>query len=285
VTTPVDHDLLADYLGGALDGTPEHEQVSALISTSPGWRQAAQDLTLALASVSEDLHLLSGYPEKMPVDLADRFDVLLASPEMSPQPAKNPRDPLAERTVQRTAPAKRQRWRKWTVPVAVAVAMGSFFVLRNTPMVGSTFGGTTQQPVTAERMPQDSALTPESASSVPTTASGREHSRTSLRQFSSLPSESTFSQTPDYASPLSGGPGIAQQSELDRLRDPLALQKCLTFVRVALPGAITLVDYSSFEGSPALVISITSQGKGWTFVAGPSCGIDDADEIFRAPLQ
>ncbi|WP_373688915.1 hypothetical protein [Verrucosispora sioxanthis] len=34
----VDHDLLADYLGGALDGTPEHAEIARRVAQDPAWR-------------------------------------------------------------------------------------------------------------------------------------------------------------------------------------------------------------------------------------------------------
>ena len=40
----VDHDLLADYVGGALDGTPEQERIAGLIAASPEWGRAAEEL-------------------------------------------------------------------------------------------------------------------------------------------------------------------------------------------------------------------------------------------------
>jgi hypothetical protein len=36
---------------------------------------------------------------------------------------------------------------------------------------------------------------------------------------------------------------------------------------------VDLVDYASFEGSPALVVSFVDQaGERWAWVAGPECG-------------
>ena len=37
--TEVDWDLLADHLGGALQGTPEEARVAHLVATDPAWRE------------------------------------------------------------------------------------------------------------------------------------------------------------------------------------------------------------------------------------------------------
>ena len=36
----VDIDLLADYIGGALAGTPDESAVAALVADDPAWREA-----------------------------------------------------------------------------------------------------------------------------------------------------------------------------------------------------------------------------------------------------
>ncbi|MBM0240402.1 hypothetical protein JNW88_30960 [Micromonospora sp. ATA32] len=48
----VDHDLLADYLGGALDGTPEQTAVARLIDEDPTWAGAHAALAPAVAQVA-----------------------------------------------------------------------------------------------------------------------------------------------------------------------------------------------------------------------------------------
>ena len=51
----VDVDLLADYVGGALEGTPEHERVAALVATDPAWGREHELLVVALAATADDL--------------------------------------------------------------------------------------------------------------------------------------------------------------------------------------------------------------------------------------
>ncbi|MEU6023444.1 hypothetical protein ACGFIK_10620 [Micromonospora sp. NPDC048871] len=82
----VDHDLLADYLGGALEGTPEQDEVARLIAQDPSWAQAYALLAPAVAEVRADL-LGWGEPTlTMPVDVADRILAALDAAELPAGP-------------------------------------------------------------------------------------------------------------------------------------------------------------------------------------------------------
>ena len=70
---------------------------------------------------------------------------------------------------------------------------------------------------------------------------------------------------------------------LQRLADPVALQQCVNAVTAVLPGRVDFVEYAYFEGSPALVITITSTNGQWRFVAGGNCGLLGPDEKFQTP--
>ena len=76
----VDIDLLADYVGGALDGTPDEAAVAARIADDPAWRAAYQELTGSMASVTAGLRALAAEP--MPTDIAVRLTAALA--DLSP---------------------------------------------------------------------------------------------------------------------------------------------------------------------------------------------------------
>ena len=76
----VDIDLLADYVGGALDGAPEHATVAALIVRDPAWRAAYDALVAGVAAVGSGLAALGATAEPMPADLAARIDAALAAP-------------------------------------------------------------------------------------------------------------------------------------------------------------------------------------------------------------
>jgi len=73
----VDIDLLADYIGGALTGTPEESAVAARIAGDPSWRAAYESLGEGMTLVAAELGRLT--PEPMPAELADRLDILLTS--------------------------------------------------------------------------------------------------------------------------------------------------------------------------------------------------------------
>ncbi|WP_405115138.1 hypothetical protein OG559_11850 [Micromonospora sp. NBC_01405] len=74
----VDHDLLADYLGGALDSTPDEAVVARLVEQDPAWAEAHDALVPALARVGEDLAAWAGPAPEMPLAVADRIAAALA---------------------------------------------------------------------------------------------------------------------------------------------------------------------------------------------------------------
>ncbi|MEU7931896.1 hypothetical protein [Micromonospora echinofusca] len=74
----VDHDLLADYLGGALDGTLEEERVARLVDEDADWAQAYALLAPAVADVRADLAAWGTAAPEMPADVADRIAAALA---------------------------------------------------------------------------------------------------------------------------------------------------------------------------------------------------------------
>jgi hypothetical protein len=71
--------------------------------------------------------------------------------------------------------------------------------------------------------------------------------------------------------------------ELTRLLATPALDDCLTAIRAAYPGAVTIVDYARFEGAPALLVAITEATGGTrVVVAGPECGRSGIHERYSA---
>ncbi|HEY2950501.1 MAG TPA: hypothetical protein VGJ53_19220 [Micromonosporaceae bacterium] len=73
----VDLDRLADYVGGALDGTPDAAEVERLVADDPAWQAAYAALGPAAGQVRADLAALGAVPEPMPPDVADRLDAAL----------------------------------------------------------------------------------------------------------------------------------------------------------------------------------------------------------------
>ncbi|QSB14813.1 hypothetical protein JQS43_25800 [Natronosporangium hydrolyticum] len=75
----VDRELLADYLGGALAGTPDEARVAGLIAAEPAWATAAAELAEALTQVTAGLDGVAELPApSMPPEIVDRLDRALA---------------------------------------------------------------------------------------------------------------------------------------------------------------------------------------------------------------
>ncbi|GAA2351331.1 hypothetical protein Cme02nite_24710 [Catellatospora methionotrophica] len=274
----VDHDLLADYVGGALDGTPEHDRVARLVADDPAWHSAAAELRSALLLVDADLGVFAAAPEPMPDDVAARFDTLLASPQFAATPASPPRPATGERTLSREArgarPARRG-WRRWATPVAVAVGALALagIVLPLGPLA------TTMQDAPGTMSAKDAPAAAGEERGVPVTSSGTDYRREMLSSAAAQSYKSTPSQ-----SASSGDNTMSATTDLNRLTDSDdALTICLAAIRTALPGTITAADFARFEGHPALVVTIDTPAGGWWFVAGQQCGVNGADELFRTP--
>ncbi|GIG01233.1 hypothetical protein [Catellatospora citrea] len=277
----VDLDLLADYVGGALDGTPEHDRIARLVTDDPAWRSAAADLRSALLLVDADLATLAAAAEPMPDDIAARFDTLLASPEFATSPAPPARSGVGERTLSRDArgarPARRG-WRRWAAPVAVAAGVLALagIVLPLGPLA------TTVQEAATGMSAQDAPAVAPADGRTPISASGTDYLREQLNDSGVMTQKSAPSasaaRTGDaqlFSSPMPG---------LDRLSGSAdALASCLAAIRTALPGTVTGADFARFEGRPALVVTVDTTSGGWWFVAGPGCGLNGADELFRSP--
>ena len=305
----VDIDLLADYVGGALDGTPDHATVAGLIAGDPAWRAAHDALADGVTAVGHDLGALGATPEPMPVEFAVRLEKAFASSIADPAPI----DPeLAAPTVPHLKPvrgdgasgrrltavpdggvdraagerkgatvAKRRRRLRWAVPVAAAAAVLAFAGFGIDYLAGSTkatsdnttssAGGAAR----AENAPmlgsgQPQVAAPPAAGQI--RSSGVDYDRSTLR-------DATVAA---FAAPTRKGashvPGVATDSAaspLARLRPPDALQACLDAIaRANGAGAITVqtVDYARFEGSPALVVRFSAGNGGWAWASAPDCG-------------
>ncbi|GIF71151.1 hypothetical protein [Asanoa siamensis] len=70
----VDYDLLADYVGGALTGTPDSDRVAELVATDPDWAAEHGLLVAALAVTADDLAVFAELTaEPMPADVTERL--------------------------------------------------------------------------------------------------------------------------------------------------------------------------------------------------------------------
>jgi hypothetical protein len=133
----VDWDLLADHLGGALDGTPEGAKVARLVATDPGWQTAAAELSGAFAAVAADLRTLPS--PSLPDDVAIRLEAALRSAPAVPDPVPGvpaPRPaagPAGRATGESRRPAgrpgrtpRRRRLARWGAGFAVVAGVAAF---------------------------------------------------------------------------------------------------------------------------------------------------------------
>lgn len=87
------------------------------------------------------------------------------------------------------------------------------------------------------------------------------------------------------------GPALdTAPTQLHRLTAGSALTACLAAIGAAHPHpavTVQVVDFASFEGSPALVVLfVDSTGAQWAWAAGPGCGLPGvgADTRYRAKV-
>lgn len=79
----VDIDLLADFIGDALDG-PEQQRVARLVADDPEWRSAYARLAPAMDTVGAELGAMGAVAEPMPDDLWVRLEDGFTSPIAEP---------------------------------------------------------------------------------------------------------------------------------------------------------------------------------------------------------
>lgn len=297
--TGVDLDRLADFVGGALDGTPDADAVRNLIATDADWAAAHAELVIADAAVRADLTRLAVVPAPMPDDVAARLTAALPT-----------RTPERRRTSAAHERA-RSRWARWSAPLAaaatvLAVVAGLTYFL---PRSGLTGGNSRQADAPALSTGGGATVQGDAAgSAVPRIASGRNYQP---GRFGDLSAPGAAGAPGAYTAPANpaapprasdkggsrsnadtnkaqeGGPPVP--AELSRLTAPDALSACLAAVRAAHGGTVTLVDYARFADRPALVVvlsgSRTGGSGGWIVVVGPACGAvpGDADQRYSGP--
>ncbi|MET8911204.1 hypothetical protein [Micromonospora sp. NPDC004551] len=295
----VDHDLLADYLGGALDGTPEQATVARLVEQDPAWGEAHADLARAVEMVHADLAEWAAEPApELPPAVADRITAALAgagpaptgdlaseSAEPGPVPSGVPAQPSrgtrpASGTGRNTGPGRRsRRWIRLAGPVALAAASVTAVGFGVSHLVGTGAGRMTGTADNAG-VRADGGAAPMAAApfrtSGPAQQSGTDYTPDSLSHRgvvgpSTLESGKASSAEGQDERRLSAATG------LERLARPEALAACLTEIGAehrAGPLTVDLVDYARFQGSPALVVTFTDAGGArWAWVSGPECGV------------
>jgi hypothetical protein len=286
----VDLDLLADYVGGALLGTPEEERVATLVAEDPAWQAAYQELAPAIAAVGATL--LDLPPEPMPEDLAARLDAMFrATPEVSagesaePVPAKVL--DLEKGRLDRAARTGRRRAPRWAKPVAVAAGLVAFagFGLNQ---LSSPAYDEAQSSTAAGTAADAEAATMVAAMPDQILQSGTDYSWSSLgtsaRQGSAAKEPQIFMSSDAVTGPSAAGSALA------RLLAPDLLLSCLEKIAAENAGgplSVLFVDYATFEGAPALIVRFTAANGGWSWAVGPDCGTPEAGaaELAKVPVR
>lgn len=301
----VDHDLLADYIGRALDGTPDEVAVARLIDEDPAWARAHAALAPAMMEVQADL---AGWGEQctaMPAAVADRIAAALsgagpAVPSSVPaQPAggsqRRPSVPRSgvDRDPTATSARRRRRWSRLAGPIAVAaasVAAVGFGVVQlvttekeggvaGTALSGRADGARATGPAVTTRLSTDTT----------TSRSGIDYNPQTLDRAAVQAGPASATRPAPGLQPETDPRGIRLPlaDALDRLTDQAALTRCLHEITVEHGGGpltVNLVDYATFQGEPALVVDFVDvTGTHWVWVAGAECGVpgSDADTRYR----
>ena len=311
----VDIDLLADYVGGALDGTPDEATVSALIAGDASWREAYEQLCRGVAAVTGELQQLGSAPERMADDVLARLDQALvaasagtlvslhsgvtdapAAMEPGTDGAAPERHPVA---VPSRSRSKRARRLRWAAPAGIAAGVLAFagFAVQQGVSSGSSADTNAAAGSAAERpaMGQEAGSPLELAlpsGPVPVTESGAEYSRASLGRSDRTMITTETPQTQDDRSaksaPAGAQPFDASADPFDRLRVQAALRACIDAITTR-HGAGDIVpqsiDFARYEGLPAVVVQFTAADGAWVWASGPACGTRGVGADTRASVK
>jgi hypothetical protein len=294
--TGVDIDLLADYVGGALEGTPDEARVAALIVDDPAWRDAHALLSDGMAAVGDALRDWGAEPEPMPAAVVARLDSAFAETGGS-APAPGPRLVAVRETgvdrekAQRARP--RRRTLQWGASLAAAAAVLAFAGI-GISYLGSS---TSSSDSSASSAAGEANSAPQAAAPLAAviSSSGIDYgpgtiANTPLKQFSASDAAGGSPRASRQPSPTSAGAMSAEGLEdgLARLRPQQALQACLDAIGAendAGPITVQTVDYARFTGKPALVVHFTAGNGSWAWASGPDCGLPGVGASTRFSVQ
>lgn len=314
----VDFDLLADYVGGALDGTPEHAEVASLVADDPAWSQAHRELLDAMAAVRADLSALGAATGPMPTDVEQRLTAALA--DANDDRASEDGEPAAESyPLGRTAVpgrstarrrATRRRWApRWAAPIAVAagvLAFAGFGVSQLTGSANEQAGSAASAPMADQPGDAEGVRGPQPATalggeaghrSLPDAAgritAGGDYRRGDLGARAQTNLSYGASEKPTRQFDASGG-AVVDEDVIDpalrRLADRPALSACLDAITTARGGdpvAVQAIEFARFEGRPALIVWFDADDEQWVWVSGPACGTraGDPDTRYSKPVR
>jgi hypothetical protein len=294
-----DLDRLADFVGGALEGTPEADDVRHLVSTDTQWAEAYASLVTAEAAVRDELRALGTEALAVPPEVQRRLDVALTAAISAP-PADAAIVDLA-----RAREARRRRRGRWAVGLAAAAAVlvcGGIGVqvLKQGVQQSSKDSATSGDVAAPQAVPGEGGGST-FASSAGGGASeivmtGRDYSPETLGQLAGVPPSSAPNALSEGSGTDAGKRADLSSdvpsplSPLRRLGEPAARAACLNAITREYGGQVTLVDFARFEGQPVLVTVIDGTraggGRRLVVVVGPDCGLGGAiaDERYRGTL-
>lgn len=287
----VDDDLLADYLGGALDGTPQQEEVAQLVSADPAWAEAYALLAPALTDVRASLTRWAEPSPEMPQGIVDRLSAALAAAEpTSDNPStehtapaagpaadtasplvvpvqggagRRPATPTSSSSGRRAPTGPGRRWREWArrgAPVAaatvavVAVALG-LNQLSTSVSDDSSATSALDRPASA---PEATAAAGAVRTTGPALSSGTDYSPQILGNEPRLGTQSTTAPS----RVTSNTPGTQPQADDEKDRRPagagLAQLTRLTD-EAALRACLT--DVAAEHGNAPLVVEVIDYAR------------------------
>lgn len=310
----VDLDRLADYISGALDGTPDAAAVADLIATDPRWTRAHAALVAADALVRADLAALADRPEPMPDDVMARLDAAFAAepPPAGATPDQKPQlSVLPGGRATATPSAPRRRWRS-VVGVAAAIVILGIGAITLAPRLSQNSTSTASRS-DAGKSVSEGAGAPQAAGPGPSSsyaygtsgspginASGSNYTAESLSVLGGAAGpaiagqgDSAKSNRPNALEAPSqpAVPITAVPEALRPLTQPDARDSCVKAILKEYGGTATLLDYAQYQSSPALVVVIDGAhgvpGRKWVVVVGPKCGTGGAiaDQRYSAQLR
>lgn len=289
-----DLDLLADYVGGALDGTPDEQRVGERIRSDAEWARAYADLVTAFDRVSADLRAYGRAPEPMPDAVWDQLEAALSSASPASTAASSNGGPAPIFTAPRdNRPPGRAAKRRRRVSMPVLAAVAVLFVLTLGIFVANGLSGQLDRYKDAGA--GDAAAPAAAGPTVLQRASGRDYTADNLAlatdfgkstfDFSAKPQSeglaeksSRVNTSASYASAIPV-PLMALTRE-DRLAD------CLNAVTAITPGQVLGIDYATYERTPAAMIVVRTPDDGlWVGVVGADCGTQGADLLTQKRLN
>ena len=281
----VDIDLLADYIGGALEGTPDESVVAALITGDPAWRAAYESLGGRMALVGAELGRMTAEP--MPAELATRLDAMLRAGETPAAPRLSVvRDPDPAGDGAAAVPAAKRdrhgRRMRWATPIAIAAGTVAFVGFGLDYLAGR------------DDQAQDSAASGVAEQSLPAAAevvlaSGTDYTRATLAEEPPQPLAAA-DEGASTAAKQEQTRASATEPALSRFAVGTALEECFAAIeRENAGGTIVVrsVDYARFDGRPAVVVRFTADNGAWAWASGAGCGTPagGADTLDRVPVR